>query len=258
MNVKEYISSGIIESYVLGIATEAEREEFEGLCALHPEIAEARNNFELSLESHLLENSIAPPAGIKEKIVHSLDSSANESYPGEFTRKETPVRSISTWRWIAAASIILLAGAAYWAVTTNNRYQQLQQANIVLRQQLQQSAAQMDSIKSDEEMLHKPEVKMAALHSPQNSTMYATIYWDTTSKDVYLLVNNMPQPATDKQYQLWALLDGKPIDLGLLASQKRLLLRMKNVQNAQAFAITLEPKGGSPAPTSNPVVMSKL
>jgi anti-sigma-K factor RskA len=48
------------------------------------------------------------------------------------------------------------------------------------------------------------------------------------------------------------MLDGKPIDLGLLdmeVRQQRLLVKMKNVQNAQAFAITLEPRGGSAQPT---------
>ena len=107
-------------------------------------------------------------------------------------------------------------------------------------------------------MLHKPDVKMAAMRGISDPAMYATIYWDTTSKDVYLMVNNLPQPASDKQYQLWALLNGKPIDLGVFARQERLLTKMKNVQNAQAFAITLEPKGGSQSPTSNPIVLSKL
>jgi anti-sigma-K factor RskA len=40
--------------------------------------------------------------------------------------------------------------------------------------------------------------------------------------------------------------------------QKRLLYRMKNVQNAQAFAITLEPKGGSEKPTTTPIALSNL
>ena len=48
---------------------------------------------------------------------------------------------------------------------------------------------------------------------------FATVYWDTTSKDVYLLVNNLPKPASDKQYQLWALLDGKPIDVGMIDNE---------------------------------------
>ena len=35
------------------------------------------------------------------------------------------------------------------------------------------------------------------------------------SKDVYLLVNHLPKPVPDKQYQLWAIVDGKPVDAGI-------------------------------------------
>ncbi|MGZ8517919.1 MAG: anti-sigma factor domain-containing protein, partial [Chitinophagaceae bacterium] len=82
---------------------------------------------------------------------------------------------------------------------------------------------------------------------------FATVYWDTTSKDVILVVNNLPRPAGDKQYQLWALLDGKPIDVGMIdndifTGEKKLMIQMKNVSGAQAFAITLEKKGGNPTP----------
>ena len=94
---------------------------------------------------------------------------------------------------------------------------------------------------------------MASLQGTAVSpTSFANIYWDTTTKDVYLLVNNMPTPANNKQYQLWALLNGNPVDLGVIDTsvwQEKLLVKMKGVQDAQAFAITLEPKGGSPSPT---------
>jgi anti-sigma-K factor RskA len=97
-------------------------------------------------------------------------------------------------------------------------------------------------------------MKMVALKGTTIAPQaYATIFWDTTAKkDVYLIINNLPQPASDKQYQLWALLDGKPIDLGVFDMEirkKRLLVKMQNVQKAQAFAITLEPRGGSQNPT---------
>jgi anti-sigma-K factor RskA len=76
----------------------------------------------------------------------------------------------------------------------------------------------------------------------------ATVYWDSTSKDVYLLINNLPKPADTMQYQLWALADGQPIDLGFIKDEyfvkkNQLLIKGKNAQKAQAFAITLEKKG---------------
>ena len=62
MNTQEYISSGIVESYVLGLASEEERIEFEQYCAQYPEVLAARTAFELSLENQAMENAIAPPA----------------------------------------------------------------------------------------------------------------------------------------------------------------------------------------------------
>jgi anti-sigma-K factor RskA len=260
MNVKEYISSGIIESYVMGLASEAERQEFEANCAQYSEIAEARNNFELALENQLLGDALTIPAFLKQQVesrIQSVVSEINQPKPEE---KNTVVRPLGIWRWVAAASLILLAGSVYWLVTMNNKYQDIQAKNQQLQNELQQSTAQLNQTMDDIDKLKHP-MKMAALKSEDNGTAYATIYWDTlsASKDVYLLINNMPQPASDKQYQLWALLNGQPIDLGMIeVKQNRLLYRMKNVQNAQAFAITLEPKGGSPTPTTQPIAVSNL
>ena len=53
MNVQDYISSGIVESYVLGLASPEESAEFELMCAAHSEVLAARNTFEIQLESSL-------------------------------------------------------------------------------------------------------------------------------------------------------------------------------------------------------------
>ena len=55
----------------------------------------------------------------------------------------------------------------------------------------------------------------------------------------------------DKQYQLWALKDGQPIDMGVFdpVTPEDGLLEMGRVPGADAFAVTLEPRGGSANPT---------
>jgi anti-sigma-K factor RskA len=243
----------------MGMATDAERKEFEAICASYPEVAEARNSFELALEEQLLSDVVQAPVHLKQAIEEKIATQATTIAPSDMEEEEAPVRRMGAWKWLAAAAIILLIGTAFWAISVNNKYQQLQAVNKDLQNQLQQSTAELDTMNQDAELLKNPDIKMAAMQGTSNPKMYATIYWDTTSKDVYLMLNNLPKPASDKQYQLWALLNGQPIDLGMIeAKQERLLYRMKNVQNAQAFAITLEPKGGSPAPTSTPIVLSKL
>ena len=58
MNIQEYISSGIIEAYVLGLASKEEMAEFEKLCAAHSEIRNARDQFELSLEAAAIASAV--------------------------------------------------------------------------------------------------------------------------------------------------------------------------------------------------------
>lgn len=245
MNVREYIQSGVIESYVLGIATEAERLEFEQMCATYQEVAEARDTFERSLEAELMRDAVTPPAFIKEKLLLHIQPSTTESSLS-YEADETPVRRMNPWKWVAAASLILLAGTGYWAYNTNEKYNDLVASQTTTERQLQESTAQLQALQQDAELLRKPGIKAVSLKgTPDAPEAKTTIYWDTTgaNKDVYLLINNLPQPPTDKQYQLWALMDGQPIDLGVFeldVQQKRLLVKMKNVQNAQAFAITLE------------------
>jgi len=259
MNVKESISSGIIESYAMGLASKAERAEFEANCAQYPEIAEARNSFELALEEQLLNDAVPAPVFLRQQIEDKVKSSNSQADITNVEEETTPVRRLGVWRWVAAASLILLAASVYWAVATNKKYQDLQARNIRLEDSLKKFADETANIKEGSGPIPKSDFKMASIS--EGSQAAASIYWDTVSKDVYLMIKNMPQPPSDKQYQLWALLPEEgsaPIDLGMIElKQQRLLYRMKNVQNAKAFAITLEPKGGSTKPTSQPMVSTQ-
>jgi len=68
----------------------------------------------------------------------------------------------------------------------------------------------------------------------------------------------LPQPAAGKQYQLWAIVDGVPVDAGLLETNAPVaFVKMKNIPKAQAFAITLENTGGNKTPTMPIYVVGK-
>ena len=235
MNIQEYISSGIVESYVLGLASEEERREFEKMCNQHPEVLAARNAFEIALENQAMQNAIAPSADIKNKIFDTISSSAKI-----VSIAEAPVKKINWFKYAAVASVILLAGSLLWNVSLMNKNQDL-------KNNYESSVAKLSELEKDFNVLQQnPNVKMASMKGMEASPKsFATVYWDTTSHDVYLLMNNLPKPASDKQYQLWAFLDGQPIDMGLIEiSDKPLqLYQLKKAQAAQAFAITLENKG---------------
>lgn len=72
MNLKEYIASGIIESYVMGLASESERTEFEQMCAQYPELVAERRKFEESLEAYASEQAVRPPEEVKAKVLKAI------------------------------------------------------------------------------------------------------------------------------------------------------------------------------------------
>jgi anti-sigma-K factor RskA len=255
VDIKEYISSGIAESYVLGLASPEERREFEHLCTQYPELLKARIAFELAIEKQAMDNAIAPPAGLKNKILAELDSPAAAKV---ITIQPATVKNLNWLKYAAAACVALLAGSIYLNVSLSNK-------NKSLQNNYNNTVAELSDIKKDIQVLQSnPNVKMAAMGGLEVSPKsFATVYWDTSSHDVWLLANNLPAPPSDKQYQLWALLDGKPIDLGMLdydLKQKKLLVRMKNASGAQAFAVTLEKKGrpDPSTPGGDMYVMGKL
>ena len=73
MNIQEYILSGAVENYVLGLATEEEKTTFENLYSTHPELKAARLAFELALEKQALDEAVLPPAELKSRIFSEID-----------------------------------------------------------------------------------------------------------------------------------------------------------------------------------------
>lgn len=281
MNIQEYISSGIIESYVLGLADEAETAEFERMCATHPELRTAMKAFELSLEDHATRNAIQPSKNIKSKIFSEIqieiDKNNREEYVapvytiGKDSSNVPVVANVSWQRYLAAASVVLLIGSTALNLYFFNQYRtysskydellsqqsQLASHNGVLQSKLAQYENSFSLMRNPGMAI----IKMPGTNvptSPDPSCM-ATIYWDTSSRDVYLLVNKLPQPSADQQYQLWAIVDGKPVDAGIFDWQNEFpMVRMKNIPRAQQFAITLERKGGNVSPQGPMYVAGKV
>lgn len=72
-DLREYMTSGIIEKYVLGLALPEEISEIEALSNQHPEIEAAITEFCLLVEKNAFANSIEPPEIIKPELLATID-----------------------------------------------------------------------------------------------------------------------------------------------------------------------------------------
>lgn len=261
MNIKEYIESGIIEEYVLGLLSDSERAEFDRAAAQYPELVAARLQFEELIEKDALKNAVSPSSEVKVKILEAIGvsesparSASNPPKIVNMEKQTSPARGSGMLRFLAAASVVLLIVmiGLYYQSSTQNK--DLSNTNELLKAKLNTTDSTLNQILAEQKVVSDPNntvVNMVGTQVAPKSS--ANIYWDSTSSSVFLVVKNMPKLPSDQQYQLWALIDGKPKDLGVFDSDSsangRVILKMKNTQKAQAFAITIEQKGGSPSPT---------
>jgi len=108
-----------------------------------------------------------------------------------------------------------------------------------------------------------PSVKFIKLNATPHAPKEASIMvaFNPNKKEVMLDMAKVNMPKTDKahQYQLWAIVDNKPVDAGMIDMDKaHVMVKMKNIPRAQLFAITLEQAGGSPTPQGPMYVMGKV
>lgn len=97
---------------------------------------------------------------------------------------------------------------------------------------------------------------------------YGKIIWDPVRKMAILHVSNLPPVPTGKDYQLWVIRDKKPVDAGVFQVRASVhqggeLYRIDKLVESDrarinAFAVTLEPKGGVPQPTGQMYLLGSI
>lgn len=258
MDTSAYISSGILESYVLDLLTEEERARVKIMALKYPEIQAEIYTIEKTMEQYAKEHSKNPSAHLKDKIAAQLQFEEPAAIPVTFTPKK---RTVPLY-WFIAASVALVISICYNLLLSSqlsDKHDELMAMDV----DKQYFAGQFELQKTayDDAKKHlaivaqngNKTVILKGLDSAPNSI--ASIYWNQSSKEVYLNISELPSPPENKQYQLWAIVNGKPVDAGIFDltpnSNAVVLQKMKSIADAQAFAVTLEKKGGTRVPTLN-------
>lgn len=258
MDIQAYIQSGVIESYVLGLADDQEITELQRLQQDYPDIAAAIAKCEAWLQQAMPAFAEPVSPGARNKIWSALQQPAASIGNGtrEIVMQPVIVRNISrTMRYVAAASIILLIANAALNVylygrytTANKEYLTLlnERSSLLTDNKIYQT--RLTTLQENLRLMTAPDMLRITMPGVAGREQHlATVYWNTSNKQVYLMANSLPVAPAGRQYQLWALVDGKPVDAGMLQDCKS-LCSLKTIQQAEAFAVTLEKAGGSATP----------
>lgn len=267
MSNSDYLTSGILEVYASGGLTHAEREEVERRAAESPEIRAALDEACAAVEAYAQLYAVTPRPELKNKILASIKeemtAAPKVNAPDEET-KIVPVylgerQEVLPYKWMFAASITLFLISAVLSLFFYNRWKNAEEQLAVAAASEQLMAQNIETVSSKarqmEEalsVLRDPAYKSVRLQGvdahPQANMM---VYWNPEQEQVYIDGIRLPEPPTGMQYQLWALDNGKPVDAGMIAMNggSNRFQKMKSINSAQAFAVTLEPEGGSKNPS---------
>lgn len=249
-NIQEYLDSGVIEMYVLDQLNDAERAEVEKLATQYPEIREEIVEVEEAMGTYHTLEGLTPPDHILSNIMAATAVGTVAAVENKVTT--LPKRTLSIL-WPMAAAVVGLALAAWMyigkqsiqqeLVTMQKTAEDLRANEQVITSRLQVTEQELNELKG---ACCAEKLVVKAADQP-----IASVYWNKNARLAHLKLENLADPGKDKQYQLWAFVGGKPVSIGIVdweALQKGLVsFEFKN--KPEAFAISLEKFGGSPAPT---------
>jgi len=286
LDPKKYIESGIIEDYLMGFVSEQERQEVQCMSKIYPEINEALRQAEDIMSTWAAASAEEPPAGMKEKIMANLGeqekgpvampalkvvaSSHEPSVKSSINPAASQPKSSQPIGWIAAAAALILSFFLAYQWQDSLQFMQAMEQEIVAQdQELETLGSQLQELQGDKEQyqslwaaVSEPGTQKITLNTVQeDKPATATVYWNPEKEQTLFYRDQLPAEAENSQYQLWAIVKGKPVSIGLLAlnSNELQLQNMSGLSEADAFAITLEPLGGSESPTLDQmVVMGKV
>ena len=251
MNNQDYISSGIIEQYVLGLCNEKEQSELNLLRKQDPLFDAAILQFEIELEEKMMRHSFLPGIATDDRILQTLQSfSPQIEAPIVPTATVVPkkVAKFSFVKIAAAASFLLFAVSAIYNYTQYNE-NKTQAALLAASKQIPASLPA-----ANYEILKNPTITpIAMMGQGYHAICRCTMFWDKNTGKAYVMVHHLVPSGDNYDYQLWATVNGKQVSVGTIndAIRDRFIELSGMPENANEFIVTLEKKGGAATPDAD-------
>jgi hypothetical protein len=238
------------ELYALGIAEEPERSEI----AVHLErgcencSAGVRKSMELVTMIAVTAPAAQPSRALRRRVVSLAQ----------------PERQVG-WRWQLAMGLLTLGLLAVVAHSLNDN-RRLGFALTALRQELRLSResnsrmqGELSNARQVLEFLKLPETRQVTFGAGPKGRIFVN-----PGRGVLLLASSLPALGPGKTYEFWLIPKGKsPLPAGLFESNAsgeavHAAPNAAGVEHLAAVAISVEPEGGSPQPTSTPILVVNL
>jgi len=261
--------AALYEEYALGVLEGEERAELEAhlASANDPCVAGVARARWVVSQLALAAPDAQPPAALRGKIMDAIKANGDTAravVPLEKPKPAKPVAMFPLWAWVAAAALALVTG--YTIRQMNNQNDQLAQ----LRKQMKLATMQNQALQNQLDMDRTVAMVMMSPDSiplklmPKVKGMPMVHAYLHPQMGVAITADQMPSVASGRTLQLWFVpKTGKPMSVAIFRpdamGQIALVAPVHMPANEiAALAVTDEPAGGSPQPTTPIAWMAQM
>lgn len=262
MDIQNYIKSGVLDNYALGLLSGKEAKEVEQNLSKFPELKKELDQIEDALAAYAQAKAIPMPKGLSEQILQSIeDIEPTPSSVSDVTSNNKQPQSSKAPLLLGSLLALSLLGSFFLfqqkqevdqeLISTETQVKDINDRMLTLQFDCDQKDGTIQRLQEQISILKDPAYRPISLKGTDKAPASESIvYFNKADGKTYLDIGSLPTTPSDKDYQLWAIVDGAPTDMGIvdLKAATGGLIEVPHIVNPQAFAVTLETKGGNPAP----------
>lgn len=242
-----FMESGLLDSYILGTTTPNENLEVESYIAEFTEVEVEYERLQDNLEILANANAVEAPKHILNAIIEEITEDAPViQMPSSPTHKRTP------WFSIAASIAALIFGGTSFLLYEQNMSLVHENQVVVdeifdLRSDIEDNNNKLENVMLEFMKLNNPETEKYVLRGNSRAKNLKTVaYINAVDKTSMIDVVSLPKLPENQTYQIWAELQDRMVNLGILdESERNKLKTIPYMENALGLSITIEPKSGS-------------
>jgi anti-sigma-K factor RskA len=251
-------------AYALGALSAEEAERFEAFLASSPEtqreVAELRDAAALLAVGQV---DVAPSADLRDRMLARIrqDTVVPISQAAGAGARRTRVFPVY---WGAlAASFVAVAALAWSLAGLRDRVTDLQQTVATRDAALAERQRMLDEREATLDRLLEPGVKLYQLTASGDPEPGIQLFWNQQRNTAIIHGYRLKPVPSGREYQLWFIKDGKPVPSVTFKPEPDGHAKVEQIQvpaggALSAAAVTVEPAGGSPQPTSPILLVAAL
>jgi len=242
--LQDFLNSGLLEKYVSGETSVAENKTVETYIAQYPSIQEEYEILQDQLELTARAQAINPSSKVLDAVMQAVDES-----------KVVPLHQKKTRlpHWLSIAASIAAVAFALTSYVLYNKNQILVDENNTIADEIFDLRNDIDN---NNELLNDVMKKLGKLDNPETQKylikgnerakdLKAVAYINAEEKSSLIDIVSLPELSDEQCYQMWAQIQDKMVNLGILDSADRNLKAVPYIEDALSLSITIEPKGGN-------------